>query len=112
MFFDSTGYQRELILFEKQLAKRTLRLHLATLTTLVVHHTRSEAMAQGKLVTVTIPHDVGSDLNKILKIQKDLLGRLGHPACYSGFDILFRLESEYTVNSKTLELQPTAHVGP
>ena len=69
-------------------------------------------MAKGRLVTVTIPHDVGNDLNKILKIQKDLVGRLGHATCYSGFDILFQLESDITVNSKTLELQSAAYAGP
>jgi hypothetical protein len=69
-------------------------------------------MTKGRLVTVTVSHDVGNDLNKIMKIQKDLLGRLGHAGCYSGFDILFQLESDFTVNSKTLELQPAAHAGP
>jgi hypothetical protein len=58
-----------------------------------------------RLVTVTLPSDVGNDLKKVLKIQKDLLGRLGHAGCYSGFDILFRQESDFTVNPKTLELQ-------
>jgi len=58
-----------------------------------------------KLVTVTLPEGVGNDLKKVLKIQKDLLGRLGHPACYSGFDILFRQESDWSVNPKTLELE-------
>ena len=61
-----------------------------------------------KLVTVTLPEGVGNDLKKILKIQKDLLGRLGHPNCYSGFDILFRQESDWSVDPKTLDLQPGA----
>jgi hypothetical protein len=59
-----------------------------------------------RLITVTIPHDVGNDIRKIEKIQKELLGRLGHQACYSGFDILFRLEGDFVVDPKTLELQP------
>jgi hypothetical protein len=61
-----------------------------------------------KLVTVTLPEGVGNDLKKVLKIQKDLLGRLGHPSCYSGFDILFRQESDWSVDPKTLDLQSRA----
>jgi hypothetical protein len=61
-----------------------------------------------KLVTVTLPEGVGNDLKKVLKIQKDLLGRLGHPGCYSGFDILFRQESDWSVDPKTLDLQSRA----
>ena len=61
-----------------------------------------------KLVTVTLPGNVGNDLKKVLKIQKDLLGRLGHPNCYSGFDILFRQESDWSVDPKTLDLQQRA----
>jgi hypothetical protein len=59
----------------------------------------------GSTVTVTIPHDVGFDLKKIVRIQEELVSRLGHPGCYSGFDILFRHEREFAVNPKTLELQ-------
>ena len=59
-------------------------------------------------VTVTVPREVAYDLRKIQKIQEDLLGRLGHPGCYSGWDILFRTEIDYSVNAKTLELQGVA----
>jgi hypothetical protein len=61
----------------------------------------------GRTVTVTIPRSVGQDLSKIVKIQKELVGRLGHQGCYSGFDILFRLESDFTVDAKSLELKLT-----
>jgi len=57
-----------------------------------------------RLVTVTIPHDVGFDLKKIQKIQADLVARLGHASCYSGFDILFRQEREFAVNPGSLDL--------
>ena len=59
----------------------------------------------GTVVTIAIPREVGYDLKKIQKIQEELVGRLGHPGCYSGFDILFKIERSYTVNAKTLELK-------
>lgn len=63
-------------------------------------------------VTVTLPREVAFDLRKIQKIQEELLGRLGHPGCYSGWDILFRTEIDYSVNPKTLELQGiSSHIG-
>jgi hypothetical protein len=58
----------------------------------------------GRQITVTIPHDVGFDLKKIQKIQADLVARLGHTGCYSGFDILFKQEQEFMVNPGSLDL--------
>jgi len=57
----------------------------------------------GHTITVTIPRSVGFDLKKIQKIQADLVARLGHAGCYSGFDILFRQEQEFVVNPESLE---------
>ena len=59
----------------------------------------------GRTVTVTIPHEVGFDLRKIQEIQAALVARLGHPGCYSGRDILFQQEVEFSVDAKTLELR-------
>lgn len=59
-------------------------------------------------ITVNIPRDVGNDLAKIQKIQAALVSRLGHPACYSGFNILFQQEVEFVVNAASLELTPIA----
>jgi hypothetical protein len=61
-----------------------------------------------KTITVVIPREVGYDLKKIQRIQESLVGRLGHPGCYSGFDILFRQEVEFIADAKTLELSPLA----
>lgn len=61
--------------------------------------------ASNRVVTVTIPHDIGFDLKKIQKIQEDLVARLGHQGCYSGFDILFRLESDFIVNPKSQQIE-------
>jgi hypothetical protein len=57
-----------------------------------------------RIITVTIPRDVGFDLKKIQKIQADLVTRLGHTGCYSGFDILFKQEQEFVVNAGSLAL--------
>jgi hypothetical protein len=59
-------------------------------------------------ITVHIPRDVGNDLAKIQKIQQALVSRLGHPGCYSGFNILFQQEVEFAVNPASLELSPIA----
>lgn len=59
-------------------------------------------------ITVHIPRDVGNDLAKIQKIQAALVSRLGHPGCYSGFNILFQQEVEFAVNAASLELTPIA----
>lgn len=41
-------------------------------------------------VTVYIPEAAKGDFKKIIDIQKDVLGRLGCPECFSGRDFLFR----------------------
>jgi hypothetical protein len=61
-----------------------------------------------RTITVVIPREVGFDLKKIQRIQEVLVGRLGHPGCYSGFDILFQQEVEFIADAKTLELTPIA----
>lgn len=65
------------------------------------------AAVSNRTVTVTLPREVAFDLKKIQKIQETLVGRLGHPGCYSGFDILFRQELEFIADAKTLELRST-----
>lgn len=69
------------------------------------------AHLHGKVVTVTLPREVAFDLKKIQKIQEELVARLGHAGCYSGFDILFRQESDYLVDRKTMELHPVVEIG-
>jgi hypothetical protein len=63
------------------------------------------AALNNRTVTVTIPREIAFDLKKIQRIQETLVGRLGHPGCYSGFDILFRQEVEFIADAKTLELR-------
>lgn len=55
-----------------------------------------KAGAQG-VVHVTVPSTVFHNLDKMHGITKQVLGRLGCPACHSGFDIRFRQEIEFRV---------------
>jgi hypothetical protein len=52
------------------------------------------------VVRVSVPADVYFNLDKIQKVQKDIFGRLGHLACYSGFDVRFDLERHFRVDEK------------
>jgi hypothetical protein len=50
-------------------------------------------------VSVRAPAEVVFDLEKAQEIQRDILGRLGCPACCSGIDIRFILENEFVVDA-------------
>lgn len=52
-------------------------------------------------IRVTIPAEVGYDLKNLQKTIGNVMGRLGCPACCSGFDISF-LNSDFVVDPKTL----------
>ena len=66
----------------------------------------------GRTVTITVPREVAFDLKKIQKIQEEVVTRLGHTGCYSGFDILFKQEQDFIVDRKTLALHPiVAEIG-
>ncbi|MBR9998222.1 MAG: hypothetical protein KFF73_04585 [Cyclobacteriaceae bacterium] len=54
-------------------------------------------------IQVSIPASVAYDLKKFQKITETVLGRLGCPACCSGFDIRFIVENRFRFNDK-LEL--------
>jgi hypothetical protein len=43
-------------------------------------------------ITVSIPERINGDIEGLTKSIASVLGRLGCPACCSGFDILFRRE--------------------
>jgi hypothetical protein len=45
-------------------------------------------------LTVTIPAKVSGDINNLTKAVSLALGKLGCPTCCSGFDILFRRETD------------------
>jgi hypothetical protein len=47
---------------------------------------------------VTLSEKVGHNLKQIQGVVANIAGRLGHPGCCSGFDILFRQELDFVVN--------------
>lgn len=56
------------------------------------------------VVRVFIPADIHNDLTKFLKVQKDILGKLGCLACCSGWDIRFNVQRQFIVD-KSLGVQ-------
>lgn len=44
----------------------------------------------GQRVAVTAPREHLFDLRKFAQLQELVLGKLGHPACISGFDLRWR----------------------
>lgn len=53
-----------------------------------------------RVVHVSIPASVAYDFEKITKVQKSILGKLGCMACCSGFDIRWILENRFVVDEK------------
>ncbi|MBD7923529.1 hypothetical protein JR064_21375 [Xanthomonas sp. CFBP 8703] len=63
-------------------------------------------------VTVAVPVEVGNDIEKMHKITREILGRLGCAACHSGFDLRFVIERDFRVNP-ALEIEGFApRIGP
>jgi hypothetical protein len=46
------------------------------------------------VVHVHVTGDVMFNLEKATAVRQSVLGRLGHPTCTSGYQILFRLEEQ------------------
>jgi hypothetical protein len=53
-----------------------------------------------RTIHVTAPTKVLFDLDSFVKIQKDILGRLGHLACTSGFDIRWEFVDRFQIDEK------------
>jgi hypothetical protein len=53
-----------------------------------------------RTVHVTIPASVAYDFEKITKVTKNILGKLGCTACHSGHDIRFIIEDKFHVDEK------------
>ena len=56
-------------------------------------------------IRVVVPHEVAYNLDRLQKTLANVMGRLGHPGCHSGFDIRFIQEREFVVNPKTLAVE-------
>lgn len=58
------------------------------------------AKAQPNVVRVALPAEVAYDLDRLQKVQKDILGRLGCMACCSGWDIRWDVFRNFRVDEK------------
>jgi hypothetical protein len=59
-----------------------------------------QAAELSNVVRVSVPVEAYFSLDKIQKIHKDILGRLGCMACCSGWDIRFDLERRFMVDER------------
>jgi hypothetical protein len=46
-----------------------------------------------KDIYVTVPAEIGNKAANMARITKEILGKLGHPGCHSGFNIKFIFDS-------------------
>ena len=56
--------------------------------------------SRSNVVNVSLPAEVAFNFDKFVKVQKDILGRLGCLACCSGWDIRWDLEPRFMVDEK------------
>jgi len=54
-------------------------------------------MSTNRAVTVSIPHQ-NLDLKHVQALVANLMKQVGHGGCFSGFDINFRHELDFTAN--------------
>lgn len=59
-----------------------------------------------RAVSVSLPSQVYFDLDQFQRVQKELLGQLGCPACTSGFDIRYDIQRRFIVDNN-LAVQAT-----
>ncbi|RSZ60828.1 hypothetical protein HF313_17970 [Massilia atriviolacea] len=52
-----------------------------------------------RAVSVSLPSQVYFDLDQFQRVQKELLGQLGCPACTSGFDIRYDIQRRFVVDA-------------
>ena len=67
---------------------------LATLTTLTT------VAASGSVVTVKIPASAAYDFDKMTRVTKTILDKLGCGGCHSGHDIRFLVERNFIVDEQ------------
>ena len=72
----------------------------------VIDLDRSAVLSKDTVVQVKVPARVAValDLKGIQELERDLFDKLGHPGCYSGFDIRWITEEQFFVD-ESLSLQ-------
>jgi hypothetical protein len=59
---------------------------------------------KNRVIHVSVPVSVANDLKQMEKINHTVLGKLGCPGCYSGFDIRYLYEDQFRFNEKLEEM--------
>ncbi|GEM_PF-2833360 len=59
-------------------------------TAAISERTEVTIRVTGNRATISAPRDYLYDLKKFSQLQELVLGKLGHQACYSGFDLRWR----------------------
>ena len=52
-----------------------------------------------RTIRIRLDADTMNSFDKLQLVQKDLLGRLGCPACHSGFDLRFELQRDFVATN-------------
>lgn len=61
---------------------------------------RQTDLAGDRTVRVSLPVSVAYDIDKIQKVQRSILDRLGCMACCSGWDIRFDVHRDFLVDER------------
>jgi len=59
-----------------------------------------------KTVNVRVPQNLS--LEQAQRVVANVMGKLGHTTCFSGFDVRFTEAIDYAVQAKTLEVREIA----
>ena len=65
----------------------------------------------GRPVNIYVSKDIAFDLEKMGKITRNVLGRLGCGGCHSGRLLLYHTLEDFIVNPKTLDVEELGGVG-
>jgi hypothetical protein len=60
----------------------------------MIKEEREAQLPHAGTVTVLLPPKIANHFERVMEVQKDILGRLGHPGCYSSRDFIFRFVRE------------------
>jgi hypothetical protein len=64
-----------------------------------------QPLPPGERVRIFVSRDVAYDQAKMQKITAAVLGKLGHPACHSGWTLDFVMLQDFVINPHTLEVK-------
>jgi hypothetical protein len=65
----------------------------------------------GRPVNIYVSKEIAFDIDKMSKITKSILGRLGCEGCHSGRLLLYHTLEDFVVNPRTLEVEELGGIG-